>query len=288
MMRVQKCAVNDHPASLEKWCLPLRRCPRSRTEVQESCIWAVPRHLCCPSFERPFLTVFWLIIPWWALSSGPKGPYCLLGCIWVQSLNCASTEPVGACLLCTSPGLMEIFHGATAPQFPMWYLPSGLSAELDHWGKKRVHLHRWGTLSNKSNILYFEALTFSRDCYIFVTKELNILPFFFVFLLFWTWFLLKNKWLNWYGNSPYQNTTQGLSIFFSSSWCVIQLHNISFSYPVECSADSGSKCREHVQSLWLCLLFLVTTLGAWAMEMRCSHSSEAVWCQEWGIEFRSH
>lgn len=99
MMRVQKCAVNDHPASLEKWCLPVRRCPRSRTEVQESCIWAVPRHLCCPSFERPFLTVFWLIIPWWALSSGPKGPYCLLGCIWVQSLNCASTEPVGACLL---------------------------------------------------------------------------------------------------------------------------------------------------------------------------------------------
>lgn len=214
MVHVQKCVVNDHPASLEKWCLAIRRCPRSTTEVPESCSWAVPRQLC--------LSQFWETIPalmvqamMWPSAQGLKCVH--FGCMWVQSLSCASTEPAVACLS-VSPGLMEIFQGATAPRLPMWYLLSGLSAEHDPWGSKGVHLHRWGTLINKSSILYFAALAFFRDCYIFVTKVLNISSFFFVFLLFWTWFPLKNEWFNWYGNSPYQNTRQSLSIFFFSSW----------------------------------------------------------------------
>lgn len=119
------------------------------------------------------------------------------------------------------------------------------------------------TLGNKSNILYFAAFAFFRDCYIFVTKELKMLPFFFVFLLVLNLISTEEWMIQLIWKFPYQNTRQGLSILFS--WCVIQLYNIIFSYPVECSADSGSKCREYVQSLWLCLLFLVTTLGAWAM-----------------------
>ena len=114
------------------------------------------------------------------------------------------------------------------------------------------------------------------------------LSFFCLFLLVLTWLPLKSEQLDCYGNSPYRNTRQGLSISFSlcgSVW-VIHLHSINFSYPGECSVDLGSKYKVLSK---LGVMFSVPRgpprePGPW--RTRWCSSPEAAWCQERGSRVR--
>lgn len=144
---------------------------------------------------------------------------------------------------------MDIFQGATPPQLPMWHLLGGMLAEHDHWGDKRVHKYRWGTLTSNGNILWFSALTFLRDCRIFVTYGLKRSPFFpwFVspFFFFFKDLVPPEKWtikLLWkFSLSKHQTGPLSFSFSLCGSVWVIHLRSINFSYPGECSVDSGSK-----------------------------------------------
>lgn len=170
---------------------------------------------------------------------------------------------------------MDIFQGATPPQLPMWHLLGGMLAEHDHWGDKRVHKYRWGTLTSNGNILWFSALTFLRDCRIFVTYGLKrspffpwfVSPYFFLFIYFFflkTWFPLKSERLNCCGNSPYQNTRQGPShfLFLFVEACESSTYAALIFLILVSALWIQGRSRGYIQSSGLCFLFLVAHPGS--------------------------
>lgn len=240
-------------------------------------IWPLPVTCLWETIPAPTLTVPAMTWPpqfWgWSVPALSLGGYRVK--VWK-----VPTVLAPICLV-SFLGWLKSFNVQLLPSF----LVSGLSAEHDHWGDKRVHKYIWCTLISNSNILWFAALTLFRDCQIFVTYGLKRALFFLCFFLFvLSWLPLKTEQLDCYRNSPSEPLS--FSFFLRGSVWVIHLHSINFSYPGECSVDSGSKYRVHSK---LGVMFSVPRgpprePGPW--RMRWCSSPGAAWCQKWGSRVR--
>lgn len=229
------------PASLEKWDLAF------------ACHLALRDHSCThvDSAGNGMTPQFW----GWSVPALSLGGYRVK--VWK-----VPTVLAPICLV-SFLGWLKPFNVQLLPSF----LFSGLSAEHDHWGDKRVHKYIWCTLISNSNILCFAALTLFRDCQIFVTYGLKRAPFFLCFFLFvLTWLPLKTEQLDCYRNSPYQNTRQGLFhfLFFFVEACESSTYTALIFLILVSALWIQGRGIGYIQSLGLCFLFLVAHPGSLA------------------------